>query len=950
MSMIEKVDFVERLPMVNLSGKFLVVNEAIKSFQNDWIEFCDFFLVNFNKEIESLKLVSMKNYEPGSKYFMELGIYVQEFLGLSNKDFKVITLERTENNMFQYVLNTSYFVLIDYYLNGTDFKFVNGYARSQLIDKFLIFQWSKGLLLFPAIFNNGTFIRKADWDMYAQDNNILKLLKKKLCIEKEASNSATTNRYRQISYVILATKWKNIDDVQEIDIAQLHEYLVSEEHLKSNSKKALSTLLINEIRYVLAESGNKSVLHPNTIKKNKRISVDSKNKHIKCDELFAEISIENYPNYQDLKKLAQEFFGYLIEVEMLSPISVKGYVSNFNYFINYLLKTYPYEVFNENLINLIFDLANKNSFINYIKSLPNQDKSSLMSIACRFLQFANIYTRKAKKNTPTFRNNLKVSSYRDAMPLEMLHHLIDIVKNRPPVKNMVWSKTKANLDWWQHKDVYPVFPLMLLMHLYIPLRGAHIRNLCREKSFHFEPDGRIEKFVINTDKNVNRKQLQEIPCVWEDLNIFRNFIDWHKEYYPNLQAIDYQEHDNHPWEKIFPLMITPDSIQPISQSTYSKYFKKVLSLYQLEMNEKYLKGEIKYLPKVAWLAIDAQEKRKNKFFTSRQEIDDATDHFMEKSVRVAYDIHSIRVTGITRYVDAGFSLHLVALLSGHTDINTMVRVYIKLDKKTLERKLKEAITDAQKLITSELAPKYSGENSEALKQELKHHKLFSLHKNSPDGKNYELGVNIALEKDPLLYRPMIHGICPAVECPIGRENRCSLCPHLITGKPFASGVAHMANLSFARFYRETKALEDEKKKNYVNQTRISGIEILTEEIMGWHQIIQKIEKKELKDGSEKALATTSTSIFETRTLDANLAYLENAYDSTLLGVERDEYSIKMLTIKAIKFANQMKDVALDEILDDDNKAIDYLMNHYRNYQVKNELPEFLHTLNTIQKH
>ena len=46
---------------------------------------------------------------------------------------------------------------------------------------------------------------------------------------------------------------------------------------------------------------------------------------------------------------------------------------------------------------------------------------------------------------------------------------------------------------------------------YIPVRGEQVRNLCREKSFIIE-NGRVEKIIINTDKNVNRKNYQELPC------------------------------------------------------------------------------------------------------------------------------------------------------------------------------------------------------------------------------------------------------------------------------------------------------------------------------------------------------------------------------------------------------------------------------------------------------
>ncbi len=65
---------------------------------------------------------------------------------------------------------------------------------------------------------------------------------------------------------------------------------------------------------------------------------------------------------------------------------------------------------------------------------------------------------------------------------------------------------------------------MMLFGYYIPVRGEQVRNLCRRKDAFVIENGRVEKIIINTDKNLNRKNYQELPCVWEDLhNIFYIF-------------------------------------------------------------------------------------------------------------------------------------------------------------------------------------------------------------------------------------------------------------------------------------------------------------------------------------------------------------------------------------------------------------------------------------------
>ncbi len=163
------------------------------------------------------------------------------------------------------------------------------------------------------------------------------------------------------------------------------------------------------------------------------------------------------------------------------------------------------------------------------------------------------------------------------MPKEMVAHIVDIIKTRPPQSTTRWDKNKVDSTWWKH-DVYPVYPMLMLFMYYIPIRGEQARNLCRENSFIYDSRGAIETIVINTDKNVNRKYLQELPCVWDDLQEFVPFLKWHKEYYKHLPKVKYHNDDNSPWEDITPLMVTPNVLRPMSRNTHAVYHKKLLSL------------------------------------------------------------------------------------------------------------------------------------------------------------------------------------------------------------------------------------------------------------------------------------------------------------------------------------------------------------------------------------
>ena len=70
---------------------------------------------------------------------------------------------------------------------------------------------------------------------------------------------------------------------------------------------------------------------------------------------------------------------------------------------------------------------------------------------------------------------------------------------------------------------------------------------------------------------------------------------------------------------------------------------------------------------------------------------------------------------------------------------------------------------------------------------------------------------------------MIFGICSGTKCPDGRENRCSLCPYLISGKIFLDGVIHQANLKLIQFYRLSEEINDEGNINYENRGKSEQI-------------------------------------------------------------------------------------------------------------------------------
>ena len=102
---------------------------------------------------------------------------------------------------------------------------------------------------------------------------------------------------------------------------------------------------------------------------------------------------------------------------------------------------------------------------------------------------------------------------------------------------------------------------------------------------------------------------------------------------------------------------------------------------------------------------------------------------------------------------------------------------------------KELLSNVQKLIDTEFDP----DNPENMDAVFEQNGLFSPYRKaaSVPSKGLQQGTDIARKVHPTAWFPMIHGICPGVKCPDGREKRCSLCPYLITGRLFLEGVQHL---------------------------------------------------------------------------------------------------------------------------------------------------------------
>ncbi|WP_323590626.1 hypothetical protein [Aliarcobacter butzleri] len=70
-----------------------------------------------------------------------------------------------------------------------------------------------------------------------------------------------------------------------------------------------------------------------------------------------------------------------------------------------------------------------------------------------------------------------------------------------------------------------------------------------------------------------------------------------------------------------------------------------------------------------------------------------------------------------------------------------------------------------------------------------------------------------------------------------------MCPYLITGKLFINGIILKVNNALARFQRDSLLKEEENTKGYKNSALAQSLELQLEEILGWWDIMNQIDKK-----------------------------------------------------------------------------------------------------------
>lgn len=372
---------------------------------------------------------------------------------------------------------------------------------------------------------------------------------------------------------------------------------------------------------------------------------------------------------------------------------------------------------------------------------------------------------------------------------------------------------RRTLEWW------PGPAVLVDLMLHIPLRKFQARFLdsgegdelsLNINTLEFTPNplstatmGRQECFFtrqslkiiedtpvlgmhINTNKSGDHYY---IPWVPDDVatNVAR-VIDWQKRYNPMTGPIraanphylqSYVADDLH--IDVYPIFRDPERAdrQPIGENGLHTYFMALLTHCQRKFND--LTG------------------RNISFF-----YDDGSPIF---------DIHSLRVTGVTVLLEKGVDPKIVQMLVGHA-AQEMTWWYDAIEDRRVNSALLKALETRKPTVEQILA---MDETAYANFERF----LFNTSLEQP-----ATGTEM-LRREVLSRTPgwdlMVHGICPGADCGSGgskrdgyqqgvwRERACSLCRYRVTGPAFLGGLVLNLNKlmwELRQMQREVAALQD----------------------------------------------------------------------------------------------------------------------------------------------
>jgi len=650
---------------------------------------------------------------------------------------------------------------------------------------------------------------------------------------KEKRLNIKDNKYKRIFQFFLLTLPVNYP-VEAIKYSDLYEIKIRSEHDFKRVSEILNTL-------------GASI----EFDKPQYIYVDNYHKYIKKEKYNSLIKIFN-----EAMNRACKLGSYSREKNVY-----KNWSTQYAYFFDFIEENYANRVITEDFLYRLFNFPDEKNILTYQEFIQNQRLSSntkdgrFTPLIVAFAENSKyISIRNLKDKKPVFENtSIDTNIRQKRAPITNPNALIkieDILRNRPPKSNYhkILNIDEQFTGWWKHYHyVAPFEPLILLAHLYIPARGINFR-LADCDSFLVKNDkGDTTGYHFTHDKKKKRKTPYIAPNIWGDnLELLEKLTQYVKIHFPYLKRIKYDKQNP---QGILPLFPNAKGNSFYSEEQHMKYWKRVLLKAQIEFNNEENEENILLIFPVSNIAIPSKP----------EDVDILSQGDMEK-FQVRYDLHSLRHTGATKYANAGMPMGLVALLTGHIDMNVLQSVYVELDiQKMIEMWNDLENVDIGNGTLAEAGRKLIN-NIEATAKEFLNEKspekllIFLEERNFVSIGSYLNKTELTLyeledfsKTDPVFWSFRRNGICTSAQCPQGLENRCSLCPYFMTSPVYIHEIAMHINLQNFRLAKYGNLIIENRKKGNPgdNENIRKSAQIEMEEMLGWIKILQALDEVRL---------------------------------------------------------------------------------------------------------
>lgn len=901
-------EFLDELPLYNSSDSFILHIDLKNSLKYLWEE----FILNYIKEL-SYTRTTVKDELLDENDKLRIDTETKEFIFMQHKDFNIINISIHDFIKLSYMdvlsRNKSYQI-----------------HRQNMYIGFLFYLHSKNLLLFPLkdIFNVYHQDRKAqaELEMFLSENEIYKKYR-----DAEINNRLNTKELKEKRrfYFVLFTLSPQIEisDIKNSIIDNLINY-----HRDSHRLIKLTLLKLGASVSIANQDVQYTKQYNQYIEDNKYPTlIDIFNRYMYRKEKLQETKAPKQ-FYRKSSSIFVAFFKFLDKEHPNLKITIKNLERIFNYPDS---KLYTYQEYVDNLLNKKGE------------PLGDSTKNSRIYPLLEVFSSTDGYEKVLNKRKIIRYNTKSSGSSREAIDdEEVIFKLDDIVTNRPPKSNYFRNHTMdIDTSWWSHMEkVRPFEPLIIKLHLRIPARGETLRLIDRDNLLVLNHKNQITGFRFKSDKNKNRKTPFIVPNIWtNELNFLIHLIDYNREYFPHMKK--FIPDDITLKEGLYPLLPNDDGTASYKSSQHLIYWGKVLLQAEIEFIEE---GYPRNLVTATSVPIPKTIEEMEQLTQAEQ------DTFKKK-----YDIHTLRHTGISRYIN--MPLELVRMLSGHSGSNTILTIYHHANHEKMIREWsgKQGFDIAGELnmhqrsdlfIRKKILEEIGSDDPEKLLQYLKEECFFNL-ENRSIGEHDGITLESIAKTDPIFWRASHNhcGICTKKQCPQEFDGRCSLCPYFVTNHLYMEEIGIEMQLSMARCKKLSELViknreKSEREKNIELKQRLS-LEI--EDFVGWIEVLAQANTTYESSLASSTITETSKLLPEITSHDAEdsifslipsvnldhgyLDILAKTFRRNKLDNESVQDIIKTMSGKIIRYA--AKNNSFDEIESfNDEQVIQWFLPRY----------------------